>query len=71
MRWHFFARMEEVDHQVAELLNAKHSAIAERVNARRKEPPSFDIGEEVMYLRPPDSGGKLDTCKSGGKAGRT
>ena len=57
----FFARMEEVDHQVAELLNAKHSAIAERVNAGRKEPPSFDIGEEVMYLRPPDSGGKLDT----------
>ena len=57
----FFARMEELDHHVSDFLNAKHGTIAERVNANRKEHPLFDIGEEVMYLRPPDSGGKLDS----------
>ena len=53
--------MEELDHHVSDFLNAKHGTIAERVNAKRKEPPLFDIREELMYLRPPDSGGKLDS----------
>ena len=57
----FFQHIEEVDDAVAAILNAKHAARAERENADRKDPPDFQVGDRVWYLRPEGSGTKLDT----------
>ena len=57
----FFLRMEEVDNRVAVVLNDKHAAQATKINANRKSPPDFQVGDQVWYLRPEGSGTKLDT----------
>ena len=57
----FFQRMEIIDARVADILNNKHSSVADRINANRKPPPIFNIGATVWYKRPEGTGGKLDT----------
>ena len=57
----FFDNIAENDRVVADILNGKHANIADRINSERVRPPHFNPGEKVWYLRPEDSGGKLDT----------
>ena len=53
--------MEEVDGRVAQVVNDKHAERAAQINADRKRPPDFQVGDQVWYLRPEGSGTKLDT----------
>ena len=46
---------------VAQILNDKHAERAAQINADRKRPPDFQVGDQVWYLRPDGSGTKLDT----------
>ena len=57
----FFHRMNEIDLQVAEILNRTHKTQAERINKNRKELPPFQPGETIWYKRPENSGEKLDS----------
>jgi hypothetical protein len=57
----FFDRMEIMDSEVARILNEKHGRMAEVLNASRSEPRRFVPGDMVWWLRPPNTGGKLDT----------
>jgi len=57
----FFQRMEYIDARVAEIINKKHSSVADRINANRKPPTIFNVGDVVWYKRSEGSGTKLDT----------
>ena len=57
----FFERQEKTDKLVAQILNEKHQKAQERANRGVKEWPTYKAGDTVWYLRPPDSGNKLDT----------
>lgn len=57
----FFDRMEAIDQRVAKLYNEKHNKRADRLNIERPKGQLFNPGDLVWYLRPPGSGGKLDT----------
>jgi hypothetical protein len=57
----FFHRMEIVDEEVARILNEKHEQQARTINVSRSEPRRFVPGDKVWWLRPPNTGGKLDT----------
>jgi len=62
----FFDRMDEIDRQVAELLNEEHAKLAGRLNADRAEGTPFQVGDWVWYLRPKSVGGaKLQTYWQG------
>ena len=57
----FFARMKKVDWALARVLSEKHAKRREWTNRSRQEPPPLAIMDKVWYLRPPDSGDKLDS----------
>lgn len=57
----FFNRMREVDEVVAFRLNGVHAKQMARANASRRKGPNFQVGDKVWYLRPPESGNKLDS----------
>jgi len=57
----FFARQREVDRAVARVLNEKHAKQVGAANRGRVDPPALSIGDQIWYLRPPDSGNKLDS----------
>ena len=57
----FFKRMETIDKRVAKILNERHIQRAKSTNVDRTEPHTYNPGDVVWYLRPPGSGGKLDT----------
>ena len=57
----FFKRMEEVDKKVAQVLNDKHWETARRINVDRKPFRVFVVGSKAWYLRPENSGEKLDS----------
>ena len=49
----FFKRQKEIEQKVASLMNEHHAKIADRLNALRKEPEEFGVGDLVWFLRPP------------------
>ena len=62
----FFARMQSIDENVARMLNESHQKLEDRINAKRAEGPSFQVGDWVWYLRPKGVGGvKLQTWWQG------
>jgi hypothetical protein len=70
----FFRRMSEIDRMVADVLNRTHESHARRINQSRKEMEPLQVGDQVWYKRPENSGEKLDsrwigpgvvTCREG------
>ena len=57
----FFARQKEVDQKVADHLNRVHQRQAGATNKNRVMGEVFLAGEKVWYLRPENSGNKLDS----------
>jgi hypothetical protein len=57
----FFRKMQDIDKKVSEALNRQHEIQAKRVNLSRKEMEPIEIGTQVWYKRPENSGEKLDT----------
>ena len=57
----FFERQREVDRMVAEHLNRVHEKQAAATNKGRVSGELFLVGEKVWYLRPENSGNKLDS----------
>ena len=67
--------MNFLDRKVAEILNEKHRSAAKSINKQRVDPPIFEVGDDVWYLRPENSGNKLDSrwlgpAKIAGKTGQ-
>jgi hypothetical protein len=57
----FFQRMRKIDEEVAKKLNQTHQIQANRVNKSRSEMAPLEIGSEIWYKRPENSGEKLDS----------
>jgi hypothetical protein len=57
----FFKRMEFIDKKVSKILNHIHQVQSNRVNQTRKEMESLQIGSQVWYRRPENSGDKIDS----------
>jgi hypothetical protein len=57
----FFKSMKEVDQKVANILNEKHRDRAEKINAGRSKPHTYNASDKVWYRRPENSGDKLDS----------
>ena len=57
----FFDRMKEIDEKVSRELNERHTKLAARINASRKETETYQVGMKVWYRRPENSGEKLDS----------
>ena len=57
----FFARQEKIDKEISRVLQEKHKKREDWLNAKRNDPPPFKVGDLVWYLRPPNSGNKLDS----------
>ena len=57
----FVERQKTIDAKVAQILNEMHEKEAQWVNRHRKPSPSFQVGQKVWYLRPEDSGTKVDS----------
>ena len=53
----FFDHMREIDISVAQAINDAHQALAEKLNAKRKNRPPYEIDEWVWYARPKSVGG--------------
>ena len=53
----FFERMRGIDADVAHALNEAHQDLALKINARRRERPSYVTGDWVWYRRPTSVGG--------------
>ena len=53
--------MQRIDAGVAQVLNAKHVKLAERINAQRVDPSAQKPGDLVWYRRLAGSGYKLDS----------
>ena len=53
--------MKEVDQKVANILNEKHRDRAEKINAGRSKPHTYNASDKVWYRRPENSGDKLDS----------
>jgi hypothetical protein len=49
----FVKRQKEMEQKVAKIMNEHHQKVAERLNASRKEPEVFHLGDLVWFLRPP------------------
>jgi hypothetical protein len=53
--------MEFIDKKVSKILNHIHQVQSNRVNQTRKEMESLQIGSQVWYRRPENSGEKIDS----------
>ena len=49
----FVRRQKEIDEKVAGIMNDLHEKVSARINAGRKDPPEFVVGDLVWFLRPP------------------
>ncbi len=56
----FLLRQEQTAEKQAKVLNEKHYSQQARVNADLATRKHLVVGDKVWYLRPPDSGSKLD-----------
>jgi hypothetical protein len=57
----FFAKQQQVDRRVAQILNGLHAKRQERENRNRPPSKTFDLDALVWCRRPEDSGNKLDS----------
>ena len=57
----FFARMKEVDLAVSQKVDELHARVEAKMKSQLKGSLIFRLGDLVWYLRPEESGHKLDT----------
>ena len=57
----FIQRMKKIDQVLADTLNIQHQKQAESLNRKRKDFPRLKVGDKVWYLRPENSGTKIDS----------
>jgi len=57
----FFRRMSKIERLVAEKLNELHEKQTQRINQSRKKLPPLQIGEQILYRPPVNTGEKLDS----------